>query len=167
MHSHLSGRHAGRPLPEARFGGQAAQATDSMICAGPSRADLKACWGLASGRVDARTSRPVQQRGAATYARCGCHEQASTYALGCTLRPHRGQGRADSLHPGGLADWPRGAPCPLRARSEEGVGKGQRRVTHDQAYWPVSCNLTGRRLAQDDLLKQTLTTAAHERLSDQ
>src|SRR6185437_4849714 len=73
-----------------------------------------------------------QQRGTATYARCGCHEQASTYALGCTLRPHRGQGRADSLHAGGLADWPRGAPCPLCARSEEGVGKGQRRSPTDK-----------------------------------
>jgi hypothetical protein len=162
MHSHLSGRHAGRPLPEARFGGQAVQATDCITCAGPSRADLKACWGLASGRVDARASRPVQQRGIATYARCGCHGQASTYALGCTLRPHRGQGRADSLHPGGLADWPR----PLRARSEEGVGEGQ--DGHPRTSVLASELQRDRSQACPRRSpKQTLTTAAHERLSDQ
>ena len=154
MHSHLSGRHAGRPLREARFGGQAVQATDSMTCAGPSRADLKACWGLAPGRVDARARRPVQQRGTATYARCGCHEQAPTYALGCTLRPHRGQGRADSLHPGGLADWPSGAPYRFACPIGGGSGQGAKTVARGQAYWPVSCNLTGRRLAQDDLLSK-------------
>jgi hypothetical protein len=166
MHSHLSGRHAGRPLPEARFGGQAVQATDCITCAGPSRADLKACWGLASGRVDARASRPVQQRGMATYARCGCHGQASTYALGCTLRPHRGQGRADSLHPGGLADCPRGEPCPLRARSEEGVGEGQ----DGRPRTSVLASELQRDRSQAcprRSPKQTLTTAAHERLSDQ